>query len=166
MAAVLFLQVMTDVALFSCPARRPSGRAREIRVTIDQTVNTAGGRRRRRRRPKRQSRACSRPVNGTGAAGGAGRGRRGCSRTRRTRRTRRQSRPGVPGTERGCPAWGGLGPAREKGAGGGCRGIMAVHGPGGTHLAPLELEEAVEITGAERGAQLRGALGVAQVGVL
>lgn len=35
-----------------------------------------------------------------------------------------------------------------------------------THLAPLELEEAVEIAGAERGPQLRGALRVAEVGVL
>lgn len=72
---------------------------------------------------------------------------------------------------------GGLGPGSEGGGKlprhhGGC-------GPGGlgaarwaaavvvrTHLAPLELEEAVEIAGAERGAQLRGALGVAEVGVL
>lgn len=42
---VVFLHVMTDVALFACPAPRPSGCAREIRVTIDQTVNTGAPRR-------------------------------------------------------------------------------------------------------------------------
>jgi len=49
---------------------------------------------------------------------------------------------------------------------GGRRPRARHHGGWGTHLAALELEEAVEIAGAERGAQLRGALGVAEVGVL
>lgn len=119
-AVLVFLHVMTDVALFACPAPRPSGCAREIRVTIDQTVNT-GAPRRWRAAGGGGGRANAAAAPGPGPLAGraarerrAGRGRPG-GRTGSPRGW--PSRPGVRGAERRCPAPGGLGPGPGPGKG-------------------------------------------------